>query len=84
MIIITIILILILAVLVYIIVKNKKSSNIQEQYVDVNGNTEILGMAPYFNPFFTLPSNCMETLFDTVQCYKLPDNIWEDDWWVNR
>jgi hypothetical protein len=38
----------------------------------------------YYNPYFVLPSTCMETLFGTVECYELPTNIWTNDWWFNR
>ncbi len=38
----------------------------------------------YFNPYFVPPSTCMETLFGTIECYKMPKEIWSNDWWIGH
>ena len=79
----TIILALIVIILLlFIVYKNRNT--IQENYIDVTNPQPSLDFAPYFNPYFTLPTNCIETLFNKVECFHLPERLWENDWWVNR
>ena len=74
----TIILLIIIVILFKIILKTKPDENFINNIYD-----DDLIYQQYFNPYFIKPTNCMENLTGEIECYDIPKDIWNENWWIN-